>query len=68
MSKTTTAEPLAGLQGQGGDCGYQGRSDDRSSLPEQVNVHPNQITTHGRRSSKAARQTCLGLVRAARHL
>jgi hypothetical protein len=39
-----TAEPLSGLQGEGGVGGYQGRSDD-CAVSGPVRCSPNQITT-----------------------
>jgi hypothetical protein len=42
--QTTAPEPHAGLQGEGGIGGYQGRSDDHP-VGRAFDVHPNQITT-----------------------
>ena len=40
----TSPEPHTGLQGEGGACRHQGRSN-TGSLAEQFDVHPNQITS-----------------------
>ena len=42
--QTTEAEPLCGLQGEGGVGSDQGRSN-IAQLADQFDVHPNQITT-----------------------
>jgi transposase-like protein len=42
--QTTEAEPLCGLQGEGGDRGDQGERT-IAQIAEQFDVHPNQVTT-----------------------
>ena len=57
MSKTTAPEPHTGLQGEGGACRHQGRSNALRSLPSSSMSIP--IRSHrGRRSSKAGLPMC----------
>src|SRR6476646_5795839 len=46
--QTTEAEPLAVLQGQGGDRGDQGRADDRADRRAVRRVHGHDVHRHAR--------------------